>query len=77
MERNAPENISVINELVVYNLDLFNPTSTWFILDSWGVCVWSLMTIGVKEKQLYTPEIISSINQYIVTLTFWELDLLK
>ena len=34
------------------DLDLLTPNPIRYILDSWGVFVWSLMTIGVKGKKL-------------------------
>ena len=38
------------------------------ILDSWGVCVWSFMIVGVKGKQLCAKHLLS--NQCIVTFAF-------
>ena len=34
------------------DLDLLTSKSIWHILDSWGVCMWSFMMIGVKGKHL-------------------------
>ena len=38
--------------IVTLTFDFLTPRSTGPILDSWGVCLWSFMRIGVKGKQL-------------------------
>ena len=38
--------------IVTLTFDLLTSKSIGHILDSWGVCMWSFMMIGVKGKQL-------------------------
>ena len=49
--------------------DLLTSKCIGHILDSWGVCMWSFMMIGVFRVSTYAPETIFS-NLCIVTLTF-------
>ena len=58
-------NNQCIATLIFYPLNL---TSIWNILNSWGVCVWNFMSIGVTIKRLSNKVIFS--NHCVVTLTF-------
>ena len=48
----APETIFSNLCIVTLTFDLLTSKSIGHILDSWGVCMWSFMMIGVKGKQL-------------------------
>ena len=50
----APETIFSNLCIVTLTFDLLTSKSIGHILDSWGVCMWSFMMIGVKGKQLCT-----------------------
>ena len=48
----VPETIYSSLCIVTLTFDLLTSKSIGHILDSWGVCMWSFMMIGVKGKQL-------------------------